>query len=352
VCSPCIDAADGDAACAEKDASTAACGADGACVQCTNTNPVACDGETPVCDPDTSACVGCTAHDQCADTACQLLTGECFEGCVVEVDGDGGADAMTISSALGDDCVVIVHERNGDMPYFEALDVQGDTVAILAAPGESPVVQGTGGAAALSASSGATVYADGMRFALNGSAEGVAVDDAAIWLDRTRIVQNTGGGLTLTNGASATVRNCFVGGNVSDAVALRIDSASANISYSTVVAASFGAGAALRCITPGAVNVRNSIFVMQGADPEIDCDDATVTYTATESGVAGAGNVALSNVVASWFVNLSNDFHLNMPPGDVLTTAQWNTGDAATDIDGVPRPSVDGTADVAGADVP
>jgi hypothetical protein len=83
--------------------------------------------------------------------------------------------------------------------------------------------------------------------------------------------------------------------------------------------------------------------------PEIVCEDASITYSATETLFPGTGNVDLGNMVPSWF---TSDLHLATIPADVLTAAQWNTGDPTTDIDGELRPTVDATADVAGADIP
>ena len=61
----------------------------------------------------------------------------------------------------------------------------------------------------------------------------------------------------------------------------------------------------------------------------------------------------LGSVMANWFVSTGSDFHLNNPPAMLLSAAEWQTGDPPTDIDGTEtRPNVDGTADVAGADVP
>jgi hypothetical protein len=58
------------------------------------------------------------------------------------------------------------------------------------------------------------------------------------------------------------------------------------------------------------------------------------------------------HIEASWFVDImAGDFHLDTPPAAVSTSAQWTTGDPSIDIDGDPRPNVDGTPDYAGADV-
>lgn len=100
------------------------------------------------------------------------------------------------------------------------------------------------------------------------------------------------------------------------------------------------------------MEVRNSFLVMVGAAAEIQCAGADVTYSATEGNTPGMGNVALGNVMPAWVTSLANDFHLAAPPVAVLSAAEWNTGDPVVDIDGDARPDVDGTADVAGADLP
>jgi hypothetical protein len=348
VCVACTDAADGDAACASKDAGSPACGSDGACVECTDGNPSACAGETPVCDVAGSTCVGCTYHEQCAGEplgACDMATGACFEGCVIEVDGDGGADTTTIEAALADGCVVIVHELDGGADYNETLEVDGLTVALLGAPGESPVVQGTGGSATLSVGGDANVYVQELTFSLNGSAEGVAVDAASVWLDRSRVVQNTGGGITVAGGGTATVRNCFVGGDVSDIAAIDVAGSTAAILYSTL-GGGFGSAAALRCDGASMVDIRNALLVARTDDPELDCVTDSVTRTITEADVG--------DMSTGWFGGYATGNFGLLPaaPDDILTAARWNTGDPAVDIDGQSRPDVDGTPDVAGADVP
>lgn len=354
MCVACTDARDGDAACAEKDAEAPACGDDGACVQCTPNNPSVCAEETPVCDEGSSSCVGCTYHEQCAGSACDMATGACFDadGCVVEVDGDGGADSMTIGGAIADGCVVVVHELDGELPYLENLNVSGLTVALLSAPGESPVVQGTGGDASLSVVGNANVYVQGLTFSLNGTAEGVAVDGASVWLDRSRVVQNTGGGVTVMGGGLVTLRNCFVGGNGNQFAAdsgIEVASSEVRILYTSVVANDGNGADSLRC-TDATGYARNSILL--GSDPSsIDCLGVSLETNAVDEAAAGNENVGPLN--PSWFGGLPNNLSLTAAGelvfGDV---AVWMTGDPEVDIDGGARPNVEGTADVAGADIP
>jgi hypothetical protein len=358
MCVPCGDATDPDGACEDKDASAPACRDDGQCVQCTGTNASACGDVTPVCG-DASECVGCTYHEQCPESACQIDTGACFDDtCVVTVDGDGAAQYSSIAEGITNGCVVIVHELDDDASYQEALSINGMSVALLAADGQLPRVQGTGGDPTLTVSGGADVYVQGLTLSLNGSAEGVLVDGASVWLDRSRVVQNTGGGVTLTNGADGQVRNCYVGGN-SDVPAMTVNGSSVDVRYSTL--GGFFDAPALACTSPNAVTVRNSIVVSRAVTSDIDCDDAVMTYSATEVLVEGMGNVAVGAFDApdatAWFLNYnSGNFGLtpggeNTGEGEFGDVAQWQPGDPDVDIDGDPRPTEPGP-DAAGADVP
>jgi hypothetical protein len=284
-----------------------------------------------------------------------MATGACFEAdCVVEVGDEVGGeiDYDNIADAMMDGCVVIVHELDGEAPYVGALTADGITVALLAADGEQPVVQGTGGDPSLTVTSDATAYVRGLRFSQNTDV-GIFVDGASVWLDRSEVVGNDGGGIVLTNGASARLRNCFVGG--ADALAaIDVDSSSLDLLYSTVGGVAF-TSPALACSSGMTVAVRNSILVAQ--DPsieEIQCSAADVTYSVTEAAFGGAGNASVGNMNTNWFGGFAGgDFSVTGNiPDEVLTTAQWQLGDPPTDIDGTARPDADGTADVAGADVP
>ena len=348
-CAPCSS----DDECLEKNPGAPACGDDGRCVVCTPSNASACTDTTPICNA-VNECEGCDFHEQCVGTACDIATGACFaEDCVVEVDGDGGADYQNIQAALVDGCVVIVHELNAGASYQQAVSVDGIKVAVLAADGEEPLLLGTGGNPSLTVSNDGVAYVQGLG--INGNqmvGVGVSVDGATVYLDRTSVVGNTGGGLMLTNDGQAHLRNCFVGGDVNQP-ALEVQDGNAFVLYSTL-AGSFGNSPALTCAVGGDTEVRNSILVSQDDGAEYSCAAGEVTYSATEAAVAGVGNVAVDDVDdAGWFAGYdSGDFGLT-PAGAAVfgDVAQWVVGDPLVDIDGDARPTEPGP-DVAGGDIP
>ncbi|MEM9461140.1 MAG: hypothetical protein AAGF11_43650 [Myxococcota bacterium] len=361
-CVACDAVDDPDGSCSAEDSSMPVC-VGGVCVQCTAVAPEACIGTTPVCDDATNTCVACTEHGQCGDAACNLFNGACLPADAVVRVGPG-LDYGTLGEAIGTfgpgaEGTIIVHQDD----YNEAAVVDGGrTLAFLANEGDLPrwILSG-GGSPQLTVSDG-TALMDGIQVSGNASTmdPGLLVDGGRAWVDRGRIINNDGGGIVAQNAAELVVRNCFVGGSVDDADALAVNGATASVVYTTLAAGTVTV-AGLSCSRPTAVDVRNSVIVARGIDAtgafDIVCAEATVTYSATESMVDGDGNVSLGELPTTmpedWFSNYgAGDFHLTTPPITIGTTAQWQDGDLATDIDGEDRPSVDGLSDFAGADVP
>lgn len=345
-CVPCSS----DEQCADRDVGLPACRADGQCVACTPSNASGCVDSTPVCNAATNECEGCTFHEQCEGTACEIATGACFtDACVVEVDGDGGADYESIGDAVADGCVVVVRDAAGGYPE-EVTIAGGISVAILAADGASPILPGAVGSGqpALEITGGATVYVQGLR--INGNdmgGVGVEVDAATAYFDRTTVGGNAGGGITFSNAAEGHLRNCFVGGDVSDIAAVDVAGSTVEILYSTL-GAGFGSAAALRCDGPASVDVRNSLLVARTDDPEVDCSTNSLETSATEADV---GDMNTNWFTAGGFA--AGNFHLSLlAPAAILTAGEWRTGDPSTDIDGDARPGEDASTDVAGADIP
>ncbi|MCA9656124.1 MAG: hypothetical protein KC501_39840 [Myxococcales bacterium] len=358
-CVRCDGVANPDGACAEADATNPLC-IEGACVACTPENPAVCDDQLLLCDGDTNACVPCTEHGQCGSGACELAMGRCFpEDFVVHVDGDGGQDYTSIAAAVGDVDdglygVIVVHELDGAASYQTAGGLTiggGKTIALLAAPGEAPIIQGTGTNPGLRVEvAGTTVYVDGLSVSGNTGGLGIQVDEAFAWLDRSRVVQNSGGGIVAQNSAELTLRNCFVGGGAQDVDALALNGSSLEMLYTTVGGGGVlgGRARALFCEGASMANVRNSILVSADPMPEVECTGVTITNSATETDVG--------NLDIGWFNGYAaGDFSLTtmgMPSGASVfaNVAVWQAGDPDVDIDGTPRPTTDGAMDFAGAD--
>jgi hypothetical protein len=255
----------------------------------------------------------------------------------------------------------VVHEQDSGLGYPGVTIDGGKTVAFLAAPGEHPILLGTMGNPGLAvAGAGTILYLDGLGVSGNTMGLGLRVNDALAWVDRSRIVQNSGGGVLAENGAELTLRNCFVTGAGNGISAVVLTDANASILYSTMFSSAFAPTAALSCAGATNASMRNSIVVTEGGalGNEIDCAGIDSTHSATEALLPGEGNVSVGmfpdGTPEQWFSNVTiGDLGLQ---NDGLTlfadVALWTMGDPPNDIDSDPRPAVDGTPDFAGADVP
>lgn len=381
-CVGCDATADGDSACAGLDADAPVC-AGGVCVQCAAGELGACAGTSPICDLDTSTCVGCSDHLQCQGSACDLAQGNCFElSSVVHVDGDEGCGIgdggqaspfCSLGEALGEapgDAVIILHERNVNPLMYAETNLISTSVAVLAAAGETPRILGSAGDA-LSVSGSGDLFIEGVEIS-GGDATGIVVNGAA-WIDdsritdhaghgvwvsggeltirRSRIVNNDAGAVLVDAGGVLVLESSFAGGDQSDQRAVDIVDGAASIVYSTL-AGGFGVASALWCDDGSNTTVRNSLLVARTADDELNCAGASVTANALEMVVAGNTSVG-TMTDTGWFESYAQgDYGLsNMHPIQIDTAATWLTGDPTFDIDGDPRPATNGSLDLAGADV-
>ena len=362
-CVACTAAADPDGACASKDASTPVCRDDGVCVQCTDGNPVACVDETPLCDGGSSSCIGCTYHEQCGSSACRIATGACFEETEV-YDVGSGQTYPSITAAVTDlgEGVQVVLVLHAGASFDQGVTLSGVDTAYAFMSEDVPApqwVQTSEMRATLRVENAAEAYVQNVRLTLNGftGAAAVQADGGRVYLDRAAVVANQGGGVALSNGAFGQVRNCFVSGNGNEAVAsrgLNVTDSTLDLSYSTVVRNDAGTDDSLVCNDGATVNVRNSVLVGRDS-PSITCVPLDATFSVFDEAVAGQGNESVAMLDTGWFIDVFlNDFHLSGSGATQFAdVAQWQSGDPAVDIDGDdPRPNVDGTADVAGADVP
>lgn len=361
---PCMD----DAACAMLDPDFPLC-VDEACVQCSERDATQCTGATPICDLATHACIPCTAHEQCPDSACDMADGSCFSPEVlVHVDGDAGGCAAadgsetdpfcTFADALagvGPGARAALRVAATAAPYGETFAITADRIVAIVAWGDaSPVLDPLAAGSTITVD-GATIYLDRMRLEGNTASPAIALDGAVAWVDRTVLALNPGGGIAATTSSELHLRNTVIGAGgtgLADRYAIHVDDSTFDVLDSTI-AGNDGTGlASLRCIGGATGTVRNSIVV--GVEtPSIQCPGIEVATSAIDTeALGGADVVVLDDFVAGWFVDApGGDFHL-VPDTQFEDLGVWEQGDPVVDLDGDARPTRDGAVDVVGADVP
>ncbi len=361
-CVACDGVMDPDAACAEIDPLAPLC-SEGSCVQCTVDDDLACGDLTPICDVDANTCIGCSEHEQCPDSACNIAEGNCFDpDSTVYVDGNNSdcdtADGSeengycTISEALlngGASPFVRVYARDGNASYQESAALTSAT-AIFSIPGEYPTLQGFNGAPAISVSGDGALYLREVIVSAS-PAEGVLVNGAQAWIEKSRIVNNSGGGIVVDGGGSLVLDNSFVGSiDINDSRVIDIVEGTVDINYTTIVAG-FGDATALFCTDGQGSAVRNSIIISRSDADELVCPDLSVASSALEMPLGD--NTELGPMDITWFSEdfAAGDFSLSgAHPLAIDIAATWLDGDPDTDINGDARPTTNGMPDFAGAD--
>jgi hypothetical protein len=322
-----------------------------------------------LCDEESGECVPCTEHGQCEAGACAKAEGTCFAAgaLVLHVDEDMSAPEeyyASVGTAVGavEDggvAVIVVHAIDDGSPYTGAPRIAGGkTIALLAAPGEQPTLLGVSNPGLRVEGVGTVVYMEGLALAGSTTSLGLQVTAATAWVDRSRIVDNNGGGILAESGATLTVRNSFVGQDASSRVSIAVSESNAQLLNNTVIGG-FGMNTeALECTGVYDVDVRNSIFATLSSTAEMNCLGAAVSFSAAETNPGGEGSIAIGpvdeTVMADFFAEYATgNYHLGAEGLTVFDgIAQWQLGDPATDIDGDARPTTNGAADYAGADVP
>jgi hypothetical protein len=354
-CVPCTS----DDECLAKDPGAPACSDEGRCVACTPSNASACTDTTPVCNAASNECEGCNFHEQCPASACRIATGGCFDDAEVYDVGAGQTYASITAAVddLGEGGEVVLRIHDGPS-YDEAVTIAGaGTAYALLAEDDAMVPQwvNTGGSSpTLGVEDGAEVYVQSLRVTLNGDGAfpGIRADGATVYLDRTSVVGNTGGGILVRNGASGYLRNCIIGGTAGSAAAVSVTGGMATIVDSTLV--DFGLNArALSCGVAGSAVARNSLFYGEDDVDEIGCTSFDATFTASEQALPGEGNESVALQNASFANFDETDFRLSGSGAALVgDVAQWVAGDPLVDIDGDARAAVDGAMEAAGADIP
>ena len=354
VCVSCDVASDPDGACAGFSAVEAVCDG-GVCVACPE--PLFCTSEPLAC-----SCAACTSHADCGDAAaCDVDTGLCLTDVVyvdssVRCPGLGTADdplcsIMGAIDFVGVAGIATIRIRPGAPPSYveDIVPLPGQTLALTSDEAAIAVVQGApGGEPSILTvpDASTTVYVDRLRLRANAAAPAIRVTGGYLHAQRIELAQNEGGGIIARDGATVVLENSMIADWDSDVPGLDFDDATLTARYLSFGYA--GAGPSLVCTDSATVSIRNSLVVSYWGPDWIDCPTAVLAASVRPEDVGQPPGDFV------WFENhVAGDLHLRPEGAAVFADyAQWNTGDPATDIDGDPRPRVDGTPDFPGADVP
>jgi hypothetical protein len=352
----------------------------GRCVEC-NTNLDCTDTNMPICDPD-GRCRGCTEDGQCPSGLCDTGAGACvLEADIIYVNRSTGAGTActmatpcpTITAGVAAITATRRFMRISNEVYQESVVLDGKQVRIIA-PGASLQPGGLNQAALLVLNesdveisglrlfgAGGGANADGLRCAAPMSGTpmvqmsnlriegnggfGIDATGCSITLVSSEVVDNPGGGVSITAG-TFVLRNNFITGNGAatavGGVKLDANTAIGVFEFNTVAGnlASAGIPAALFCSGTQNQPIRNNILHGVAADQvsSMNCD---LRFNLSNEGISGEGNVMASPQFVS-----ATDYHLmsgSEGVNDADPSASLNV-----DFDGEMRP-LNGRRDI-GAD--
>ena len=174
---PCWDAKDPDASCAESFSDRPYCDPDtGACVPCTA--KTGCAGSTPICDQ-AVGCVACTEHAQCPESACHLGGpdgGSCFDVAdVVDVESPAALAMHLAEIGPGEQRVLRLESETYDVASVD-LGPSGREIAILGTG--ASVLDGSAGLSA-----GAYVYYSRVEFSSDEVMFFIQNEGSELWFD-------------------------------------------------------------------------------------------------------------------------------------------------------------------------
>lgn len=376
----------------------------GRCAPCTDDPTLACPGER--CHPNGMSCVqcleetdcaatdgclddytcgGCTRHEQCPDSACDIDRRTCIDpNNVVDVEDcttSGGPPYCTIADARAANTsisplVIRLGSNVRSSAYVERIELVARTLAIIGSGNATIDGSNDEGNEAIEISNTARLYLSNLR--LRSAPAGIrCTGSARLYLDRVRIddirgtaleadacahlqlresqvLGNDGSALVASGGSHVVVHSSVIGcnGSLTESTrALSFGDSTFDIRASTIaanraaaLAFDFPAPANLECSAASGL-VRNSVLL----SPEgrsIDCPEATFSGTLLDDDVLSDPDEDVHSIEwnPDWFedpdglcdLRLADD--VREPFADVAT---WELGDPRYDLDGaakVPTP--------------
>ena len=367
MCVPCDAIPESDTACSELDPTAPVC-SDGQCVQCTDDNPAACDGQTPGCNTDDNLCVACTEHAQCPDSACHLDgadVGGCFdEGDVVMASNTAQLESAFTAASADDDVVV---QLTGTNYANVSVDFVANAEVAVLGDGSQDISGNTSGGI-IGTGSSAIVYFAGVSVAGNISGDGINCSGTSIWLDDTEVRNNAQVGLDVSGGCAAHLRRTVVRANAGGGVetsgatsllamenslvvdnvgatagpGVRVTSAEIAVSYSVLAGNGTIANPDnIECLSGATGYARNSIVSGQNGNSIVTCGGLTWENNGVDTSALGGSNENVGMYDSSWFADPgTGDYRLTTAgESEFMNIAQWQDGDPLTDIDGEPIPT-------------
>ena len=212
-----------------------------ACVECLDSSECKLP-DRPICDSQSHACVGCTQHSDCPTSQACLPNGVCGDDTDVVYVAQGGTDRGTCTHAAP--CATVTFGLtliNATRPFLKISGTVTDTVmlagmavTVLADPGAKLVAVPTKVGLNIGAASEVRIYdldivGDGAQSAIVCASstlqlDGVTVEKAGhiaidfkgsgtLFIQRSRIIDNPGGGLRTDQNGTFNITNSFIAGN-------------------------------------------------------------------------------------------------------------------------------------------
>ncbi len=329
----------------------------GACVACPET---VCPAASAACD-----CTACVKHEDCSEgAACDADTGQCLVD-VLYVDDHGacpgdGTEASPYClpqdaiDAVGPGGSATIRIRPGvGIGYQQDIALlPGQTLAMIGEGDYVPNLNAQpGGAESVLtvAEADATLWLTGLRFRAGDEGPAVTVAGGTVHASAIQVADSAAGALRVTDGGNVDLENSFLAHWWSQETAIAVDGASFAARNISLVWANTPTGV-ITCTRSATVELHDSIVASAAAVDDFLCDGAVLEL----DHVVTKADVGPPPYTFPWFENqYGADLHLRPAGAAVFADyAQWNTGDPTTDIDGDPRPLIDGTPDFPGADVP
>ena len=195
------------------------------CVACVAPDQTsACTGMTPTCGSD-DQCHACSAHADCASSAC-LPDGSCgSDGNVAYIDPAGSGSACTQELP----CAQVSIALATDKPYVkvhgtidEQVTINSQNVTLLADPGATLTSTTNGIILVVNGSSQVEIYDLTITGASGAGGYGISLpggNSAMLSLDRVVVSNNTGGGILASSG-TLVAKQSYITGNVAGGISL------------------------------------------------------------------------------------------------------------------------------------